>query len=455
MRPLTSVTARLRTLILLAAVALPAPTALAGEHPGRRDELVGVVNKVKGVVVNIHSERTVTAGSEDPFRPSPVQPQRVNGMGTGIVLDPRGYVVTNYHVVDDVQSLRVHLADGTRCPARVLVADKESDLAVIKIDPPRPLPVATLGTAGDLMLAETVIAIGNAYGYEHTVTVGTVSAMKRDVTLNKEVSYKSLIQTQTPINPGNSGGPLFNKLGEVVGVNVAIRAGAQNIAFAIPVDTMIARAAEMLSVRKRLGLRHGLTVTNQNARDSDDAQLRRWVSVRTVEPGSAAAEAGVKPGDVLEKVGDVEVHTAIDLERGLFERPAKGVPVRLKRSGETVDVTLALHPVQAISHASSPADVVWRRLGVRLQPVGAEAVKGIDRQLRGGLSVLDVADGAPAAKAGLQRGDVVIGLHQWESIDLTNVLFVLNHKDLATFSPFKVYFVRDGRVRETTLTAAD
>jgi serine protease Do len=337
----------------------------------------------------------------------------------------------------------------------VLVADKESDLAVIKIDPPRPLPVATLGTAGDLMLAETVIAIGNAYGYEHTVTVGTVSAMKRDVTLNKEVSYKSLIQTQTPINPGNSGGPLFNKLGEVVGVNVAIRAGAQNIAFAIPVDTMIARAAEMLSVRKRLGLRHGLTVTNLNARDSDDAPLRRWVSVRAVEPGSAAAEAGVKPGDVLEKVGDVDVHTAIDLERGLFERPAKGVPVRLKRSGEAVDVTLTLHPVQAISHSSSPADVVWRRLGLRLQPVGAEAVKGIDRQLRGGLSVLDVADGAPAAKAGLQRGDVVIGLHQWESIDLTNVLFVLNHKDLATFSPFKVYFVRDGRVRETTLTAAD
>ncbi|HET6576147.1 MAG TPA: trypsin-like peptidase domain-containing protein [Fimbriiglobus sp.] len=455
MRQLTTSAARLRILVLLAAAALPAPVAAAGEHPGRRDELVGVVARVKASVVNIHSERTVVAGRDDPFRPSPVQPQRVNGMGTGIVLDPRGYVVTNYHVVDEVQSLRVHLADGTNCPARVLATDKEADLAIVKIDPPRPLSVAALGTADDLMLAETVIAIGNAYGYEHTVTVGTVSAMKRDVTLNKEVAYKSLIQTQTPINPGNSGGPLFNKLGEVVGVNVAIRAGAQNIAFAIPVDTVIARAAELLSVRKRLGLRHGLTVADHHARDADDAPLRRWVSIERVEPGSPAAEAGLKPGDVLETVGDVDVRTSIDLERALFDRPVKGVPVKVKRSAETVDATLVLQPVPSAGHATPAAEVVWRRVGVRVQPVGAESVTGIDRQLRGGLMVLDVAASSPAAKAGLQRGDVLIGLHQWESIDLSNVLYVLNHKDLATFSPFKVYFARGGRVRETTLTAAD
>ena len=200
-----------------------------------------MVDRVKASVVNIHSER-MSSSHDDTLRTG-VQPQRVNGMGTGIVLDPRGYIVTNYHVVDDVQSLRCRLVDGTSCPARVIAVDKESDLALIKIEPPRPLPVSPLGTASDLMLAERVIAIGNAFGYENSVTLGNVSALKRDVTLNKEVSYKSLIQTQAPINPGNSGGPLFNKLGEVVGVNVAIRAGAQNIAFAIPVDTMIGKAA--------------------------------------------------------------------------------------------------------------------------------------------------------------------------------------------------------------------
>ena len=449
-----------RKMLLVAGLAAFVAGGLSSSLPAsdptgsaRRDDLVAVVDRVKGAVVNIHSERTVQAAvGEDPFRPAPhVAPQRVNGMGTGIILDPRGYVVTNYHVVDDVQSLRVHLADGTKCPARVIAADKEADLAVIKIDPPRPLPTVPLGTATDLMLAERVIAIGNAYGYEHSVTIGNVSALKRDVTLNKDVSYKSLIQTQTPINPGNSGGPLFNKLGEVVGVNVAIRAGAQNIAFAIPVDTMIVKAAEMLSVRRRFGLRHGLVVADKFDRPAEDAALRRWLAVQAVEPGSPAAEAGVKPGDVVEQVGDLAVVTSIDLERALFEVPAKAVPVRLKRGGssETVEVALNLRPVAAAP--TTPADQVWVKLGLRLVPVGASAVTQTDRQLRGGMAVTEVAAGSAAAKAGLQRGDVLIGLHLWESINLDNVLFVLNHKDLATFSPVKAYYVRNGELKETLL----
>jgi serine protease Do len=440
--------------LLLVALAGP---ALAAEPRagGRRDELVAVVDRVKEAVVNIHSERTVRGTGEDPFRATITQPQRVNGMGTGIVLDPRGYVVTNYHVVDDVQSLRVHLADGTRLPARVIAADKESDLAVIKIDPARPLPTASLGTAADLLLAERVIAIGNAYGYEHTVTVGHVSAMKRDVTLNKEISYKSLIQTQTPINPGNSGGPLFNKLGEVVGVNVAIRAGAQNIAFAIPVDAMIARAADMLSIRRRLGLRHGLVVADRFSRRADDAPVRRWVSVTAVEPGSPAAEAGIKSGDILEKVGDLALQTSIDLERALFDRTAKPVPVALKRDGseKAVEVELVLKP--APPAPSGAADVVWSKLGLRLTAVGPAAVAQADRQLRGGMAIQEVAAGSSAARAGLQKGDVLIGLHLWESINLDNVLYVLNHKDYETFNPLKAFYIRDGRVREVELPRSE
>jgi serine protease Do len=432
------------------------PQGIAAERPGsRKDELVVMVDRVKGSVVNIHSERTVTQSPDDPFRGTAMSPQRVNGMGSGIVLDPRGYIVTNFHVVDDVQSLRVRLVDGSTCPARVVAADKESDLAVIKIDPPRPLPVAPLGTAQDLMLAEKVIAIGNAYGYEHTVTIGHVSAMKRDVTLNKEVSYKSLIQTQTPINPGNSGGPLFNQLGEVVGVNVAIRAGAQNIAFAIPVDTMIGRAADLLSARRR-GVSHGLVVADQYARDADDAPLRRWVAVARVEPDSPAAQAGLRPGDVLERVNDLPVQTSIDLERALLDRPGKPVPVRARRpvdggGSEAIETALALQAVAAVD----PAAVVWRRVGVKLYPVSAAVVAPVDRQLRGGLAVQDVAAGSAAAKAGLQKGDVLIGLHLWESISLDNVIFVLTHKDLATFHPVKAYFVREGKIRETVLTVGD
>src|SRR5262249_15177601 len=131
--------------------------------------------------------------------------------------------------------------------AKVLSRDPENDLALLKIDHSRPLPVMPLGTAKDLQVGETVVAIGNAYGYDHTVTVGVVSAVGRDVTLNKEVRYRGLIQTDAAINPGNSGGPLINLNGELVGVNVAIRAGAQGIGFAIPVDSMITVAGTLLA----------------------------------------------------------------------------------------------------------------------------------------------------------------------------------------------------------------
>ena len=227
----------------------------------RRSKAVEVVEKVKASIVNIHSERTVSDAREfDRRLDVSLAQHRVNGMGTGIVIDPRGYLITNNHVVEDVHLLRVRLHDGTTLPAKVIAKDADADLAILKIDPLKPLPIIALGTSSDLMLAEPVIAIGNAFGYEHTVTTGIVSALKRDVTLNKEVSYKSLIQTSAGINPGNSGGPLLNVHGELVGVNVAIRAGAQNIAFALPIDNVLKTVAEMLSVRRRTGQSHGLAV---------------------------------------------------------------------------------------------------------------------------------------------------------------------------------------------------
>ena len=431
-----------------------APAAEPGSS-SRRDDTVNLVERVKNSVVNIHSERTVTQQTDDPFRAGQMQPQRVNGMGTGIVLDPRGYIVTNFHVIDDVQSLRVRLCDGTNCVARVIATDKENDLALVKIDPPKPLAMVPFGTAQDLMLAEKVIAIGNAFGYEHTVTVGTVSALKRDVTLNKEISYKSLIQTQTPINPGNSGGPLFNKLGEVVGVNVAIRAGAQNIAFAIPVDTMIAKVGDMLSGRKRAGQRVGLTFSDKFERPAEDGPVRRTLMVEQVDAGSAAADAGIKRGDVVERSGEVTVNHSIDFERGLLDRPAK-VRLKLKRGGESLDVDVALSTAVAGERAAAtPADAIWTRTGLKLQPVGANYVTQVDRALRGGLWISEVGVGTLASKVGLQRGDIVLGFHQWEALTLENVVFVLNHKDLATFNPLKIFYVRDGKIREVEVKLSE
>lgn len=421
--------------------------------PGKRkDQVVDVYDKVKSAVVNIHSERTVNSAADDPFTRQPVQPQRVNGMGTGIVLDPRGYVLTNYHVVDDVHSLRIRLHDGTGHAARVLATDKEADLALIKIDPARPLPVIPFGTSSDLMVGESVIAIGNAYGYEHSVTDGRVSFKGRDVSLNKDMGYKGLIQTSAPINPGNSGGPLLNIMGEVVGVNVAIRAGAQNIGFALPADFVIGRAAALVA-RGRGGVRHGLLLKDTVAREAVESGAKRAVVVEGVEPNSPAAAAGVKAGDVIAAVDDIDVLTSIDVERGLIDKAA-GAKVPLKVTRDKVGVTLELNfqGVAKIAAALPAGEVVWRKLGLKVSPVEAGAVTKANPQLHGGLLVTEVAAGGVAAGSGIQKGDVLVGLHTWETLTIDNVQFVLNHKDFATFLPLKFYVARDGKLRDGWIT---
>jgi len=432
------------------------PTATASERtvtPGkRRDEVVDVYERVKPAVVNIHSERTVTQPADDPFNRSGGQPQRVNGMGTGIVLDGRGYVLTNYHVVDDVSSLRVRLHDGAGYTARIITTDKEADLALIKIDPVKPLPVIGFGTSSDLMVGESVIAIGNAFGYEHSVTDGRVSYKGRDVSLNKDMGYKGLIQTSAPINPGNSGGPLLNVLGEVVGVNVAIRAGAQNIGFALPVDSVIPRAADLISVRRRQGIRHGLTLRDHVTREATESAARRSVSVDQVDANSPAATAGFKTGDIIEQVDDIAVITSIDFERGLLDKPAgTKIPVKVKRNGVSSDLELVLQPGPKMPLGA--ADSVWKKLGFKAAPVGADAVAKANPQLRGGLLVTDVAPGSVAAAAGIQKGDVLVGLHLWETLNYDNVTFVLNHKDLSTFLPLKYFVARDGKLKDGWITS--
>jgi serine protease Do len=437
-------------ILALLPASAPAADVPATLTAHRRDALVNVVEQMKAAVINLHSERTLTGNSDDPFRHAQVAPQRVNGMGTGIVLDPRGYLITNYHVIDDVQALRARTVDGKQYAARVLAADKKADLALVKIDAPGPLPTVPLGTAQDLLDAEQVLAIGNAFGYEHTVSVGYVAYKSRDVTLNKEISYSGLIQTTTPINPGNSGGPLFNKKGELVGVNVAIRAGAQNIAFAIPVDTMIDRAADMLSVKRREGKRHGLVVKDHVARDAEESKARRWVTVASVEPDSPADKAGVRPGDTLERINNINITSSIDVERGFLEAGAEKIAVKLVRAGQPADATLSLQTLERPGTAG--IDTIVRKTGLRLSTAPKEAVVRADPQLRGGMTVLDVTPGTPGARAGLTRGDIIIGFHLWESLNPDNVLFALDHKDRASFSPLKTYFVRDGKLRETTLT---
>jgi serine protease Do len=374
----------------------------------------------------------------------------MNGMGTGIVIDPRGYIITNQHVVDDVTALRIRLADGNSLNAAVVARHPELDLAIIKIDAPSALAVMPVGTATDLMVGETVIAVGNAYGYEHTVSVGVVSAIKRDVSLNESMAYKSLIQTDASINPGNSGGPLVNINGELVGVNVAIRAGAQNIGFAIPVDHMIKSAGDMLRARRRASNYDGL-----NCRDilqsSSDGLVRKVVVDRT-DSSSPAETAGLVSGDVLVNVGGVKIASGIDVERGLMDRKAgDNVNVVILRGDKEKAVKLTLAAADRSVRPASVSDIIWQKLGIQLAAVNGDAINRVNSQLHGGLEVTAINAGGIASKAGIRKGDILVGLHTWETVTVDNVNYVLNHPELPTFNPVPFFIVRGGQIRKGNL----
>ena len=446
-------------MVLTATAASPAwcgtPILSTGPDP-RITPTVEVARKAKFAVVNIHSEKTITANN-DPFSPVPMV-NRVNGMGTGIVIDSRGYIVTNFHVVDEVQVLRVKLADGTTHVARVLAKDSENDLAVLKIEASRSLTTVPLGTASDLMVGEPVIAIGNAFGYEHTHTTGIVSAVKRDVALNKEMSYKGLIQTDASINPGNSGGPLLNIHGELIGVNVAIRAGAQNIGFAIPVDNMIRVAADLISLRRRTGIGHG--IVTRDSVDTTHNPVLRTCTIDRIELGSPAEKIGLKAGDRLVRVGNIDVGCVLDLERGFLEKLAgEKLPIVVRRGGDelALDFTVPAPSSQIVVSSSSPAaatnDLIWHKLGIRVGTADITQVAKANPQLRGGVVIQEIDPDGVAAKAGMQRGDILIGLHQFETLSADNITWVLSHQDLASFSPLKFFLIRAGQVRRGLLTA--
>jgi serine protease Do len=411
----------------------------------RETPVVRAIRRVETAVANIHSEKTAD-DSGGLF--SIERNRKINGMGTGIIIDERGYIVTNHHVVDGVDSLRVTLRDGSAYTAQIVSYDRKHDLAIIKINASRPLDVMPLGTSSDLMLGETVIAVGNAYGYENSMTGGLISQLSRDVDVNEKQSYKNLIQTDASINPGNSGGPLINLDGEVIGINVAIRAGAQRIGFAIPIDDARKIIAQLLSVEKLSHTWHGVVGT-----DIKSGSLRQFVIDQTVA-SSPGAQAGLQPGDIVVKAGGLDVIDAADFERAcLGKKPGEVIPVVVKRGEETADVTMTLTHVSGRqsfgtivrannSDNNGANDRFWQMFGMRLGKLANSKGSLSGSRYRGGMRVTSVRANGPAALNGIQEGDVLVGLHVWETVSFENVSYVADHPQLKSFSPLKFYVLR-------------
>ncbi|MCA9265454.1 MAG: trypsin-like peptidase domain-containing protein [Planctomycetales bacterium] len=398
----------------------------------RRTPLVLAVKNSKESVVNIHGHKTMTA---DENGNETATPRRVNGMGTGVIIDERGYVITNHHVIDGVRRIKVTLADRRTTEARLVAHDRQTDLAIIKIQTQEKLPVLRIGTSSDLMECEPVIAIGNAYGYHHTVTRGVISALGRSVQVTDSQRYNNLIQTDASINPGNSGGPLLNADGELIGINVAVRVGAQNIGFAIPVDEVMEVAARLLKTETTTGTWHGLV-----GECVSDEGSRRFI-VHSVRHGSPAEVVGIKAGDVVTDVGSLHIERGLDVERALLGvNPGETVPVRVLRDEQTTELAMrveAMRP-QRLEDRNDP----WELLGLELSPVGADNLKAVSSRYRGGLQVARVRANSPAATQGIKPGDILVGMHVWETVSLDNLDYVIRNTDPNKDNPVSFYIVR-------------
>jgi serine protease Do len=393
----------------------------------RRTAIVRAVESQRDAVVNIHGQKFIGGDDEGPG-----ELRRVNGMGTGVIVDPRGYIVTNFHVVEGVRRIEVTLSSGRTVAATLVSHDPRTDLAIVKIGSDEPLPVITIGTSHDLMIGEEVLALGNAFGYEHTVTRGIISALHRNVEVSRTQRYDDLIQTDASINPGNSGGPLLNIHGEVIGINVAVRAGAQGIGFAIPIDRVLDVATALLSVERVDHTWHGIV-----ARPAG----RQGAVVEAVRGESPAASVGVRAGDVIVRIGDVAVARQFDIERALLGRKAgDSVTVTVVRAGAEACISLPLAAMRR--DAVSIDERCWRELGLRVQQVPAGRVQKLQSRYRGGLTVTEVRPNGPASEQGIREGDILVGLHIWETVAVDNIAYILDKADTDHLNPIKFYVLR-------------
>jgi len=373
--------------------------AAVGAQEPAHDPVVQAVQKVLPAVVNISTERVARRPYRDPFDEfwrqffgQPRHPDDGGGqsLGSGVVVDEDGWIVTNWHVVQRATKIQAVLSDGTKYEARYVSGDEKNDLALLKIEAKKPLPAVRIATAAEPVLGETVIAVGNPFGLEHTVTRGIISAKNRRYTVD-DTTFEDVLQTDASINPGNSGGPLINTRGELVGINMAILSQAQGIGFAIPARRVAALLATWFSPEKRAGLWLGLRFAHQ------DNQLL----IADVQKDSPAAQAGLRRGTVVGAVDGQKFGDVLALQRYLIHKKV-GDEVRFELgNGAVVAVKLAALP------KVSALDLMRAKFGLRVQPLTAELAEALGLTVAQGLLVVDVERDSPAAAQGFRRGIVI------------------------------------------------
>ena len=374
---------------------------------------VQVVKKVKNIgfgfrqFENPFGEKTPFGDFFGPFSEgNPPGGFEQRGVGSGFVMNREGYILTNNHVVEDADQIKVKLAKGKEYEGKVVGRDPKTDLALIKINGSSDLQPLTLGNSDDLKVGSWVVAVGSPFGLEQTVTAGIVSAKGRVIGSGP---YDNFIQTDASINPGNSGGPLINMKGEVVGINTAIIASGQGIGFAIPIN-MAKEIAPQLQEKGHV-TRGWLGVSIQEMTPelakSFGLKEKKGALVAEVVSGSPAEKAGIEQGDVIVEFDGKEITESKDLPRMVALTPVgKAVILKLSRSGKVLDRQVKVGEMEEKTEVVKTHSTK-KSLGITVQNVTPEIAKGLGLKKETGVVVTRVEPGSPAADAGIQTGDVI------------------------------------------------
>jgi serine protease Do len=418
---------------------LPAPTwAQDGRSvlQNLQDAFVNVAQAAKPAVVNIATTQRPRPmerrrGQAPPSVPGPFreffgdeflerffgeqQQRERHSLGSGVIVDKRGYILTNNHVIERADEIEVRLSDKRKYKATVVGRDPKTDLAVIKVEATNDLPVATLGDSAKIRIAEWVMAIGNPFGLDQTVTVGVVSAVGRsDVGIT---TYEDFIQTDASINPGNSGGPLINLSGEVIGINTAIVASGQGIGFAIPInmarevtDRLIAQGRV---VRAWLGI--GIQELTEELATQFGVKPEDGVLVGNVMKDGPAEKGGLKPGDVIQEFNNTKITGVRQLQREVAQSSVNSpatVKVLREKQSLTLRVVLGEQPSEAVAGPGGGPTETAERFGFSVQDLTPELREQLKVPGGDGVVVSGVEEGGPAARAGIRAGDVIVEVNR-------------------------------------------
>jgi serine protease Do len=425
----------LAVIVLAAAIATPlivraakaAPDAFTAGRGGVPRSWAEIAKADTPAVVNISTTQRTTVTMADPLQQffeqflgqvpgmpgrMPKMEQSLHSLGSGFIIREDGYLLTNNHVIDGATTIRVKLKDGREFPGTVVGRDEKTDLAVVKI-PATGLPVLPLGNSSELQIGEPVMAIGNPFGLDGTVTTGVVSGEGREIGAGP---YDNFIQTDASINPGNSGGPLVNAAGHVVGINTAIYSpgsgGSVGIGFAIPVDTAKTILPQLESAghvtRGWLGV--GIQPVTPALAKAMHLPDTTGALVGQVTKGSPAAAAGVQPGDVIVAYQGKPIAKASDLPAAVAATPiGTDAALTVLRDGDRHALTLevAAMPGEQAEAAAAPEEGQGE-LGLVVQPLSPALAERLGVADTSGLAVTAVREGSPAGEAGLRPGDVIL-----------------------------------------------